>query len=297
MKKSLAENAFRTVCWFDVFGQAASLEEIHRFLLFEKSDPKKVEQALKKDRRIGSSFGFYFLKGKNASVLKRCGRQFQAGKLWKRVARHLFLLRWTPFLRLAAIGNTLAMGWPDKNSDIDLLIVAPKKRLFTARFFLTFWSQIFRMRRHGRKIAGRFCLSFFLTDNAANLEPLKIGTNDLYLAFWIANLIPIWGDSAEFFAANNWIKTYFPNLKLLTTQQKFRRKTWSELILSGWLGDLLEKILKNWQLKRAEKKRLNRTKNAVVISDEILKFHETDQRAHFLQEWEKRVNAKRAAKK
>ena len=290
MKNALAENVFQTVCWFDVFSQAASLEEIHKFLFWQKATQKEVEKVLQKDRRIGSSFGFYFLKGKNASVLARCGRQFQAGKLWKRVGRHLFILRMTPFLRFAAVGNTLAMGWPDKNSDIDLLIVAPKNRLFTTRFFLTFWSQIFRMRRHGQKIAGRFCLSFFLADSAANLESLQIEPRDPYLAFWIATLAPIQGDPAEFFAANTWIKKYFPNLNLPTKAKKFRRKKFCERILSGRLGNFLEKFLRNWQLKRAQKKRQNQAKNAVVISEEILKFHESDQRAKFLEEWEKRIN-------
>ncbi|MFH0776390.1 MAG: hypothetical protein V1936_02150 [Patescibacteria group bacterium] len=296
MKNTLAENVWQTVCWFDVFGQAVSLEEIHRFLFWQKASLSDVERALKKDQRIGQSLGFYFLQGKNASVVKRCGRQFQAGKLWRRVAKHLFLLRFTPFLRLAAVGNSLAMGWPEKNSDIDLLIVAPKRRLFTTRFFLTFWSQIFGMRRHGQKIAGRLCLSFFLAENAADLTKLQIGPRDPYLALWVATLVPIRGESAEFFAANNWIKKYFPNLKLSTTQKKFRRKTFLERILDGRLGDLLEKTFRKWQLNRASKKRKNLAKNAVIISDEILKFHETDRREHFLREWEKRISESSKAK-
>ncbi len=292
VKKSLTENVWQTVCWFDVFGHAASLDEIHRFLLFRRANKKKVEQILKKDRRIATGFGFYFLKGKNANVIKRCGRQFQAGKLWKRVTRHFFILRLTPFLRLVAVGNTLAMGWPNKNSDIDLLVVASKNRLFTTRFFLTFWSQIFGMRRHGRKIAGRFCLSFFLAENSLNLEKFKIANDDIYLAFWIATLTPIRGDASEFFAANSWIRKFFPNLKLSTTQKKFRKKNFEERILSGKFGDFLETILRKWQLGRAHRKRKNTSKNAVVISDKILKFHENDRRKDFLGKWQRASEAR-----
>ncbi len=291
VKNALADSVWKTICWFDVFGHAASLDEIHRFLLFKKTDKKTVEQILKKDRRIGTSFGFYFLRGKNASVIARCGRQFQSGKLWKRVARHLFLFRITPFLRLVAVGNTLAMGWPEKNSDIDLLVVAPRNRLFTTRFFLTFWSQIFGMRRHGRKIAGRFCLSFFLAENSLDLEKLKIADEDIYLAFWAATLIPIRGDSTEFFAANNWIRKYFPNLKLKTTTRTFRRKNFCEKFLDGKFGNFVERILRKWQLARASRKKPHSAKNTVVISDEILKFHESDQREKFLREWRERINS------
>jgi len=291
VKVSLADSVWQTLCWFDIFGQAVSLEEIHRFLFWQKASKKEVKQVLKKNRRISESFGFYFLRGKNKNVLNRCGRQFQTGKLWKHVARHLFLFQITPFLRFVAVGNTLAMGWPEKNSDIDLLIVAPQNRLFTTRFFLTFWSQIFGMRRHGKKIAGRFCLSFFVSENSLNLEKLKISDNDPYLAFWVATIALIRGDGAEFFAANNWIKKYFPNLRLMTTARKFRRKNLCEKILNGKSGDFIEKILRKWQLVRATRKKQNSKKNAVVISDTILKFHETDQREKFLREWQKQINS------
>ncbi|MCF7836123.1 hypothetical protein K9N08_00485 [Candidatus Gracilibacteria bacterium] len=297
MKSDLKENVWKTICWFDLFAQPVSLEEIHRFLLSSKASKKEVEKSLAKDSRVGKSFGFYFVRGKNASVLKRCGKQYHAGKLWKRVLRHLFILRFTPFLKLVAVGNTLAMGFPERNSDIDLLVVTKQNRLFTTRAFLTFFAHIFRMRRSERKIRGRFCLSFFLTENSLNLEKIKIAREDIYLAFWVATLTPIFGDSSEIFAANNWVREYFPNLKLKTTQKKFRKKNFLERILSGKFGDFLERILRNWQLNRAMRKQKNREKNAVIISEDILKFHETDQRKDFQERWKKRVTAKSEAKK
>lgn len=285
---------FATVAWFDVFGQPVSSEEVHRYLFWERAKLADVKRALESDKRIGKSFGFYFLRGKSASVLRRCQRQYRSGKLWRRVLRHAFILRKTPFLRLAAIGNTLAMGWPEKNSDIDLFVIACKNRLFTTRAFLTFWTQLFRMRRHGRCISGRFCLSFFVDDNSLNLEPLKIGNQDPYLAFWVATLTPLFGNAApEFFAANTWIKPYFPNFKLRTTQKRFRRAGPLEKLLNGKLGNWFENRLKKWQLSRAGSKQKNRDTNAVVISENILKFHETDQRKEFLKEWQKRLNSKK----
>ncbi|MBU1089829.1 hypothetical protein KKF38_03485 [Patescibacteria group bacterium] len=297
MKKSLAESAWQTVCWFDIFGQTVNVEEIHRFLFGTKACVKDVEKVLEKDPRIGKSFGFYFPRGRNALVLKRCAHHHRAEKLWREALRHRFIFRFTPFLKLAAVGNTLAMGWPEKNSDIDLLIIAKKGRLFTTRFFLTFFAQIFGMRRSGRKITGRFCLSFFLAENSLDLEKIKIGREDPYLAFWIATLVPIYGRGEEFFAANGWIKKYFPNLKLPAIQKKFRQKTFLERILSGRSGDFLERILKKWQFSRARRKRKNRGGNAVIISEEILKFHETDRRKEFLKKWRERVNSKSATQK
>jgi heme oxygenase len=110
-------------------------------------------------------------------------------------------------------------------------------------------------------------------------------------------LTPIFGDSSEIFAANNWVRKYFPNLKLKTTQKKFRKKNFLERILNEKFGDFLEKILRNWQLNRAMRKQKNREKNTVIISEDILKFHETDQRRDFQERWKKRITAKSGAKK
>ena len=291
MKKTLAENVWKTVCWFDVFDQPANSKEIHRFLLHSKTSQKEVQQILDKDPRISKSFGFYFLRGKNTSVLKRCGNQFRAEKFWKRTLKHLFIFRLTPFLKTVSIGNTLAMGFPQQNSDIDLLVITEKNRLFTARAFLTFFVQIFGMRRGGKKIRGRFCLSFFISENSLNLEKIKIAEDDLYLAFWIATLVPILGNASEFFAANTWVRKIFPNLKLTTIQQKSPKKNLWEKILSGRFGDFLERILRDWQLKRATGKQKNHKKNAVIISKQMLKFHETDKRQDFLKQWESRVRS------
>jgi hypothetical protein len=153
------------------------------------------------------------------------------------------------------------------------------------------------MRRSNKKIRGRFCLSFFLTENSLNLEKIKIAREDIYLAFWVATLTPIFGDSSEIFAANNWVRKYFPNLKLKTTQKKFRKKNFLERILNEKFGDFMEKILRNWQLNRAMRKQKNREKNTVIISEDILKFHETDQRRDFQERWKKRITAKSGAKK
>ena len=141
--KHLNQAVYITICWFDIFNQPVSAEEIHRYLFFYKSSLVEVKKCLKKDKRISKSFGFYFLRGKNALVVRRCQRQYQAGKLWRKAIEKSFLFKWTPFLNTAAVGNTLAMGWPEKSSDIDLVIIDKKNRLFTTRIFLTLFTIIY----------------------------------------------------------------------------------------------------------------------------------------------------------
>lgn len=297
--KNISEAVYATVCWFDVFGFAGSCEEIHRYLFFRKATLREVQQVLEKDKRYSSSFNFYFLKGSNALVLQRCQQQYHAGKLWRKVVEKSSIFTRIPFVKLIAVGNTLAMGWPDSSSDVDLLVVAESKRLFTTRALLTLSTHFKRMRRHGNKIAGRFCLSFFLADTALNLENLKIGKFDPYLAFWLATLTPTWGNGIEkLLKANPWVKAYFPNFQRETKKAK-HEKIWLEKILDGKLGDWLEALLKKHQLKRANAKKQAHyaEKTSVVISPTILKFHEKDRRREYLEAFEKKLNGKLAAKR
>ncbi len=304
---SLRDAVYATVCWFDIFDQPVSAVEVHRYLFWHKATLAEVKKQLYSDPRIGKSFSFFSLAERTGLIVTRCRRQYHAGKLWSRVKRLRFLFRMTPFLRFAAIGNTLAMGWPEADSDIDIFVVAKKRRLFTTRFLFTFFTSFFGVRRHGDKIAGRFCLSFFVSESASDLSKLTLGKEDPYLAFWIASLVPIWSDSTkDFYKANAWVKKYFPNLtwpnNLKIDQRRGPLRRLRELALNGSYGDWVEARLKKWQLRRARGKYAKSTtqeKTAVVISDTVLKFHETDRRRALLEQWQQliKVRPKKSATK
>jgi hypothetical protein len=293
VKFSLQKNVYQTLCWFDIFDQPATLAEIHKFLFRAKTTQTEIKKILEKDSRIEQNSDLYFLRKKNINITKRKKREKHAKKLWRKIDKYNFIFRLTPFLQCVAIVNTLAMGFPEKNSDIDLFIITKKNRLFIARAFLTFWTQIFGMRRHGKKIRGKFCLSFFIADDYLNLEKIKLAPEDPYLAFWIATLIPIYGDASKFFAANTWIKKYFPNLDFSTKQLvNPMLKRGVNGLLSGKFEDKLENFLKNWQLNRARKKQKNQNKNSVIISESMLKFHENDRREEFYKKWKNNIECR-----
>src|SRR3989338_10492249 len=113
--------------------------------------------------------------------------------LWLKVGRYVPFLRIVPFLKLVAVCNNLAFGKVKEKSDIDLFIIAKSGRLFTVRILVTGILHCLGVRRHGKKIAGRFCLSFFVDDKNLNLEPIAID-KDVYLAYWIKNIRPVLDD-------------------------------------------------------------------------------------------------------
>lgn len=284
-----------TLAWFDLFGQPVPFDELHRHLFDVKVTPAELTRTLKKDTHVATSFGNYFLKNGDTVPLARIARSYRAEQLWRRVRRYRFLFRLTPFLRFVAVGNTLAFGWPSETSDIDLFVVADTRRLFTARLILTGLTHLFGVRRHADKVTGRFCLSFFAADDALELATLSIKPRDPYLAFWVATLVPVWGEDARLVArANTWIRDYFPNLpwpklRMAVDPKRSILRRIAEYTLGGALGDVFEAAAKRWQLARARKKYTPKVDpTAVIIAEKTLKFHEKDRRREYADAWKKR---------
>ncbi len=217
-------------------------------------------------------------------------------KLWNKARKYIRILQIVPFLRMVCVCNNLAFGLADEESDIDLFVVAKSGRLFIVRTFVTLILTFFGVRRHGDKIKQRFCLSFFIDDTALDLSKVAIN-NDVYLAYWIKSQVPFLDDGISFrlLTENEWAKKYFEHQndffirknEILPVYKRyvFFRSIF-KFILSGFFGDISEKILKKWQIKRAlyKAKKLPDS-SGIIVSEHMLKFHNIDMRKHFQKLW------------
>ncbi len=216
-------------------------------------------------------------------------------KLWRRVNRFCFIFRICPFVRMISVCNNLAFGNVDERSDIDVFVVAKKGRLFMVRTFLTFFLHIFGVRRYGKKISGRFCLSFFIDDSFLDLSSVAI-KNDVYLAYWLKSMLPVVDDGVSFdlVRANLWAREFFVNEKSfeISLEKVCRKKSFVkkvlEFVFGGAIGDFFEEKLKSWQILRAEKK-MDRLmeKSGLMIAQNVLKFHNVDRRREYRDKWTK----------
>ncbi len=218
-------------------------------------------------------------------------------KLWRRVKLYLKVLHLVPFVKMVAVCNNLAFGRVDEKSDIDLFIVAKHGRLFLVRVMVTFLLQIMGVRRHGNKISGRFCLSFWVDDSALNLSSIAL-SQDIYLAFWVKTMKPVIdrGCFLRFWRENQWCDTYFEDLNLqpdfshIIGEQFFLKavRSFLNFVFRTGLGDFCELKLKNWQLRRAKQKMSLAGSEADLIVDEhILKFHNVDRRREYRGLWQR----------
>jgi hypothetical protein len=111
-------------------------------------------------------------------------------ELFEKTQKYSRLVSWIPGLRMIAICNTISMYCSDSDSDIDLFVVADEKRMWLVRILMTAIFHLLGVRRHGNKVAKRFCLSFFATTKGLDFNSFRL-EHDIYLAYWIYYLKPI----------------------------------------------------------------------------------------------------------
>lgn len=205
-------------------------------------------------------------------------------KAWK----YLPMLRFLPGVRAVAVCNSAAMGTANEASDIDVLIITSPKKLWTARIFCTAFLHFLGVRRHGKRVKGRFCLSFFITKNAMNFEKIALLPHDPYLAFWVSTLHPIFGkdlflrlaDENRKFVKHN---AHIPLLFLEKLRKEAKKGPFLQKILEKMCGNWCEFWCKKIFLPRTlAKKRKLKDDSGIIISENILKFHNSDRRKEFL---------------
>lgn len=207
-------------------------------------------------------------------------------ELWGKVNKYIKYLKWIPSLRMVGVCNNLAFGDIDEKSDIDLFVIAKKGRLFTVRFLVTAILHVLGVRRYGNRVAGRFCLSFFVDDSNLDLKSIAI-ENDVYLAYWAKTMKPVIDDGAsgEFLAANSWIKDYFEDGTKFDVDKSYlvaEKKPRSGEKSSSFFEDYFKKR----QLKSARRKYEDlEDKSGTIIGDHMLKFHDLDRRKEYGKVW------------
>lgn len=304
---NLKQSILSTLAFYDIFDHPLRLEEIQDNLLYISNEKEQIKKYLRESGKVSSYDGFYFVFKRKGLISERFHRQKHIDKAWKKVERVLGLIKKIPFIRHISVCNTLALNVYNKESDVDLFIITKENRLFTARFFITFLFHLLGLRRHGKKIISRFCLSFFASESSLDLGKIVQKPNDIYLAYWLKTLIPIY-DPDKFietiYSKNDyWLAQYFvmplkPNMPKQNIQSKMAKSSINSSILKSLLeksldakfGDFIEEKLKKWQIRRALIKKLKlQDSTGTIISPTMLKFHDVDRRKELYREWKRRL--------
>lgn len=186
------------------------------------------------------------------------------------------------------LANSLTFNAIKKSSDIDLFIITYKDRIRTVRLRTLMLFSILRIKR-GIKTIKKFCLSFYITPEALNLYPIKIREKDVYLAYRIAHLVPLYTEKEESIDIirdknKHRLQQYLPNhpmkqtIKLGNKIHKGinKNKKILNIIHKGQMWNIIELIAKAVLLPRTlqRKKKLSQIdQKNIIISNKMLKFH------------------------
>ncbi len=218
--------------------------------------------------KIETQNGYYFLPGRLNMVGLRLSNYGNGIVREKKVRRYLIHARNLPFIRGIALAGSQPLGQQRPGSDIDLFIITDEKFMWTGRTFLTAYFQILGKRRHGKKIANRFCLNHYL----AKIRPVDAEKN-LYKAMEYLKLRPVvYGQSILGFqkANQSWIQVFFPNAKFEELAQKEPQSGAQKFLEMFYImlgGRFIERQLGSWQLQRIRQDKF------IFVREDELSFH------------------------
>lgn len=282
----LAKYILTTVIYYDAMDYSMTVFEIWKYLTKinqEESEQRyflaDILEELEKDilvKYIEKYRGYYFLKGRSALYEERIIRDKIAQHKYKVLLRRASILRCAPYIRMIAVTGRLSMKHTKPQSDFDLLVVFESGKIFTGRFFLTGLTHFLGMRRHGKNIANRICLNYFITTSS-----LEITLKDYFSSSEYFFTLPIFGHDVfrKFQKKNGWIQFYKPNYEMRgMLNYKLLPDSYITRIVRGAGEKLLrfhrmESWLKKWQVEKIYKNPKTRHEGSmVVVNDEMLIF-------------------------
>jgi hypothetical protein len=306
---NLDKNILSTIAYYDVFNYPLTSFEVWKYLLSwnaerETEDNKEkisladVCAALDSEeikKHIEECRGFYFLKGRQALVEQRIERNKISETKYEIVGKAVFWLRLVPYVRMIGVTGRLAMKNAVSASDLDLLIVIKKGRMFTGRLLVTFMAQMIGRRRYAEKIADRVCLNYYIADCS-----LSTDLKDLYSSSEYSFIMPVYGFGMfqEFQKQNVWIRKYRANFRpdavggLRIVEDSGISRTIKQMLEFLLDHRLLEAGLKKWQMRRIVRDpRTCKAGSAVTANDDTLIFLPDPQGPEVFQRFQERMES------
>ncbi len=197
-----------------------------------------------------------------------------------------------PRIQEVYLCNSLSFNSINQESDIDLFIITKKWSIRKARFVSAFTFFFLWIKRSNRKIQKRFCLSFYISEDSKNLYNISIRNTDIYLAYWLAHLVPLYQankNSKTIYQKNSWLFFILPNLKkdkhliniwteVVYGKNKFKEKT--EKYISWIFSKIVEYMIKTIRIPILlyKSKKLGNIWKDIIFNDKMLKFHKDERK-------------------
>ncbi len=308
----LGKSILATLVYYDVLDRPLTSWEIFAHLIKSKEKEEEyqgktvklseilyhLENNLELKNNIEQKNGFYFLKGRKNIIRERINRQKIADEKWKKARKMIKMLQMIPFIKMVIVSGSLAINNPKEESDIDLLIITKKGRIWTCRILVTLFTQLIGWRRHGLLTKNRLCLNHYLTEKS-----LEIPFKSLYNAQTYSHFVSLWEARPcelrkKIQKQNSWLNNYLffgfrggNYLNQIKSNKSLSaiRKT-GEFLLNRKIGDMFEIFLKKVQSERINKDPLTyQSGGRVVVNNKQLEFHPSSPEKKILEKYNQKM--------
>lgn len=230
------KGALLALPYFDGINRALSAKELRRYVWGGELEVHDLRKAASAWRQPGQSEDLYSLRP--IELPKVFANKERLEEYWSWTAKHLRVLSWIPFVKLAMVMNGVAHGVVNPDSDIDLFVVTKRNRLWVARGLMLLTLRILGLRSIPGNKAKRFSPEFFVDEDHQSIDPNWSGS--LYLtSFWLADFIAVIypQNFRRFWLANKWLAEYMP------IAYKSPRIYDGAIVKKSGIANILEKLL------------------------------------------------------
>ena len=204
-------------------------------------------------------------------------------RLLVKAQRWSYLMRLIPAVKAIVVVNSVSIGNPNKNSDIDLLVVTTPRRIFLSKGILMYGLKLLKQLETQKDKAGRFSLGMFLTTVGVKWERDIMKTNEPDLLWRYALAKPVYG--ADVWHGLLRKSGYY--------QEKLPNYPWPHhplrIFRGGWrVFDWLDDIGYRRHLKHTSRQPKNHTERAFVrIRPDIINLHALDRTTEIAERYKK----------
>ncbi len=296
MPTDLEQSIVRALCWFAVFERPMTGFEIWKWLIepVRAYDLSEVYRVLESSEWLKGKFeehgGFYRVIGVVPSscesfkhaVETRSRNYLDATKKFRKLKRASHYFRLFSSARSVAAVNSIAWMNTNTESDIDLFVVTKPKSIWMTRFWMVVPFIVFR-KRPGASNQDPFCFSFFATSNALAMDHLRLKDGDHYFAFWLKSMVPMFDRDQNFERLqkeNAWADHVLPNASLRRVHPLHKISLTFPTFPTFPIFQMFYRSISKKRFPIVIRDLANKD-SRVIVSDDMLKFHETDRRAEF----------------
>ncbi|EKE13125.1 MAG: hypothetical protein ACD_13C00093G0039 [uncultured bacterium] len=195
-----------SVYYHNIFEYPLTFSEV---IKWQPKNPPKIRTS------IQCKNGYYFVQGREGLIYKREIKKRHSQKKIKIAGHAAKIMSIIPFIKMVGISGSVAMNNAKKDSDIDLIIITKKGRLWTSRIIVYLLLNFLRLPLRvpqSREQRDRLCLNIWLDEDNLKWNPKQ---RNFYTAHEILQVIPLVNKDKTYekwLKENRWVLNFWPNV-------------------------------------------------------------------------------------